>query len=87
MRTPSQQDIAVDPELAILNVLGAASDMAIAILKVFHPAGDDPEAEHCPSHQVANRIIADAFRLRRTLADYEHALNLERGTAVADFSF
>jgi hypothetical protein len=61
--------------------------MTIAVLMLFHPSGDDPQAAHCQSHQIANRIINDAFHLRRTLADYQHALDLECATATDLFPF
>ncbi len=87
MRLPSQQDITVDPELAVLNVLDAATDMAIAVLMVFHRCGDDPEIQSCRSHRIANRIIDDAHRLRQSLADYDNALHLDRGSFADNYDF
>jgi len=87
MRPPSLQQLSVDPELAVLRALDVAMDMAVAVLMLFHPSGDDPEAEHCQSHQVAHRIINDAHRLRRALAEYQNALDLERATAGSAFPF
>lgn len=58
MRPLSEQDIAVDPELAVLNLLAAAVDIAIAVLSVLHPAADDPQVELCQSHRGAHRIAS-----------------------------
>lgn len=81
MRSPTKQTISIDPELAILRVLDVATDMAIALLSVFHPPDDDdePEATHSYSHHVACQLVTDALRLRQTLTAYDNALDLDRG--------
>jgi hypothetical protein len=75
MRTPTPTDITVEPELAILRILDVAADMALAMLIVFHPILHDPKSHHDRDHYLANRIIDDAQRLRRALADYQHHID------------
>ena len=87
MHTPTPPNITVDPELAIFNILDVTTDMTIALLMVFHPGVDDPESERDRGHYLANRIIDDAHRLRRSLADYQRYLELERGDGDTDFPF
>ena len=77
MQTPTQPNITVDPELAVLNILDVAADMTIGLLMIFHPGVDDPDTRADRDHFLANRIIADAHRLRRSLAEYQQALELE----------
>ena len=85
MHTPTQTDITVDPELAILHLLDVAADMTLALLMIFHPGVDDPEIDRDRGHFLANRIIADAHCLRRSLANYQHHLGLDLGDG--DFPF
>ncbi len=85
MHTPTPPNITVDPELAVFNILDVAADMTIALLMIFHPGVDHPESERDRDHYLANRIIQDAHRLRRSLTSYQH--HLELGDSDSDFPF
>lgn len=87
MQTPTQPNITVDPELAILNVLDVAAHMTIGLLMIFHPGVDDSETRADRGHFLANRIITDAHRLRRSLDEYQQALEFERDLHDADIPF
>jgi len=87
MLTPTQPHITVDPELAVLNILDVTLNMTIALLMIFHPAVDDPESRADRGHVLANRIITDAHRLRRSLTEYQHDLEFERDLDTCDIPF
>lgn len=76
---PTHQDLAVDPELALLTVLDAAVRMTVELLAVFHPPDDDPEAYRCRSHRVAFQLRRDARHLQHTLLEYRDALDFDCG--------
>ncbi len=87
MYGPTQPDITVDPELAVLHILDIAAGMTIALLRIFHPNLDHTAIQHDRGHELANRIVADAHRLRRSLADYQHHLDFERELDDAEIPF
>lgn len=79
MRAPTASDVTVDPETAVLRILDVAACMTIALLMVFHPSVSDPESDDDRCHHLANRIIAEAHRLRHALDEYQRALDVTRG--------
>lgn len=87
MGSPTQQDITVDPELAVLHILDVAADMANALLVILHPPLHDPEAHHDRGHHIANRIIREILRLRRSLHDYQQDIDDDDRLDQSDFPF
>ncbi len=87
MYGPTQPDITVDPEIAVLHILDVAARMTIALLMIFHPALDRIGMQRDRGHDLANRIIRDAHRLRRSLADYQLHLDCERELDDAEIPF
>ncbi len=78
MHGPTQPDITVDPEIAVLHILDVAAAMTIALLMIFHPSIDHIRSQRDRGNELANRVIGDARRLRRSLADYQLYLDCER---------
>lgn len=79
MRWPTQPEITIDPELAVLHVLDVAAGMAATILTVFYPDGTDPAFPRDRADLLAQRIAEHALRLRHALLDYRDHLDFERG--------
>jgi hypothetical protein len=84
MRWPTQPEITIDPELAILHVLDVAAGMAATILTVFHPDASDPTCRLDRADLLAHRIAEHALRLRHALLDYREHLDFERGPPDPD---
>ncbi len=87
MHGPTQPDITVDPEIAVLHILDVAADMTIALLMIFHPGLELTGLRRDRGNELANRIIRDAHRLRRSLADYQLHLDCERELDDAEIPF
>ena len=79
MRWPTQPEITVDPETAVLYVLDVAAGMAATLLTVFHNDLADPASHRDRTDVLANRIVEQALRLRHALLDFREHLDLERG--------
>jgi hypothetical protein len=75
--TPSDQDLCVAPELAILAVIEVSLAVAIKVLNIAHTEILAPAAEsyHPPlDARIAAEIIAQATRLLATVNRYHLAL-------------
>lgn len=84
MLSPTQPDISLDPEVAVLHVLDVAASMATSVLMVFHPSVCAPDSPLDHGHILANRIIEQAHHLRRALLDYREHLVFENGPPDPD---
>lgn len=68
---PTQNDLAVSPELAILAALRVSLHLAIDVLQVVYPLNELPtDHEHRAAHQVV--LLADVLRV--AVHDYEQLM-------------
>lgn len=72
---PSQADLAVSPELAILAALRVSIELAAETLRVVHPV-DEPILLHRHDGDVlsAAMIVSLAAALRLAIVDYEQRM-------------
>lgn len=71
---PTQDDLAISPELAILAALRVSTELAAETLRVVHPI-DEP-ISHCRDGDVhsAATIVYLAQALRLAIVDYEQRM-------------
>jgi hypothetical protein len=72
---PTQTDIAISPELAILAALRVSIQLAAETLRVVHPV--DAPSLRCPDADVlsAATIVYLAEALRLAIVDYERRMS------------
>ena len=74
MVAPSEQEITLDPERALLHVVDVAAAMTVAILHIFNDidgGGVPKDRERYGIH----RIVCRARDLRLAIADYHETLD------------
>jgi len=83
MKTPTPNQLACTPELAILSILHRVLDVTVATLIAEHPQLTDDERpywvnEPPPSCHLAHVVVSLAMQLRDCLNDYRRATACER---------
>ena len=84
MRTPSFDDLTLDPERALLHTLDVAAAMTISMMQVFFPV-DDTRVPQDRGLYLISQIIRDARTLRTAIADYRDHLDNEDGDSTFPF--
>ena len=78
------------PELATLEILATAIDVALVALVAAHPddvADDDHVARRSPEHRAARTLIASAHELASALQRYQLAVALAHEREHPDWPF
>jgi len=82
-RIPTPDEIAQDPELALLHALDQILNLVPRVLVAAHPELADPDApfwvrEASTTTRHANHIVLDAHRLHQHIRAYRTAITMAR---------
>ena len=82
-RIPTPDELADNPELALLHALDDILDLVPRVLVAAHPELGDPDAPFCvreasKTTRHANDIVLDAHRLQQHIRAYRDAITLAR---------
>ena len=86
MQPPSEQQITLDPERALLHVVDVAAAMTVAILHIFN----DVDGVFVPKDRertCIHRIVCRARDLRLAIADYHEVLDDPADHGHGDYPF
>ena len=86
MQPPSEQQITLDPERALLHVVDVAAAMTVAILHIFN----DVDGVFVPKDRertCIHRIVCRARDLRLAIADYHEVLDDPADHEHGDYPF
>lgn len=86
-RLPTPDELADDPEIALLHTLNDILDLVPRVLVAAHPELADPDApfwlrEASMTTRTANDIVAGAHRLQLHIRAYRTAITLAREQRV-----
>ena len=86
MVAPSEQQITLDPERALLHVVDVAAAMTVAILHIFNDV-DGVDAPKDRERYCIHRIVCRARDLRLAIADYHETLDDPADHEHGDYPF